>query len=290
MIHPIFLHVILALLPVALSGQGPLDGFLKGKGALDLAPSISFNSARNFAGAGGRTFPIAYKGSMISLFAEYGLSRRVDLVATAAYVFTSNRSGLQDGGIFLKYRPLRLALNGAGQIDLLLGSGLGFPLANYAPAESGALGQKALILPARILVQWQTPPGFFFLLAGGYNVRFDRLRENDVAAIRKLRPDYTPTQPANFSSLLLKAGFPTARYYLDAWLEWQHTRTGSDFLPGQPDLPQSFGVSYTQAGGTLFYSETGKNGFFISGGYIFSGRNANRLLRLTAGMVFKFSL
>lgn len=271
-----------------LNAQGPLDGFLKGKGILDLAPSFSVNSANRFEGAGGQVYDVGYKGSMLSLFAEYGLNERIDLVATGAYVFTSSKNGLQDGALLLKYRPLYRQMGRAGKLGLLLGAGLAFPLANYEPTATGALGQKAVIAPLRLIVQWETPPGIFINFTGGYNWRLDRLREADIAAVRKARPDYQPMQPANFATALLKIGFPAARYYLDAWLEGQYTRAGADYVPEVPDLPQSFGVSYLQTGGTLFYSENGKSGFYGSAGYIFGGRNTGRILRVTGGMVFKF--
>lgn len=277
------------LLPMLLPAQGPIDGYLKGKGVLDLAPSISFNSANDFVGANGQHFDIGYKGSLLSLFGEYGITEKLDVVGTAAYVFTSSRSGLQDGGLFLKYRPVYRDLQGAGRLGLLLASGLGFPLSDYEPTVSGALGQKAVILPARLILQWETPLGLFFNLTGGYNWRFDQLREVDIAEIRKERPDYQPSQPADFSTFLFKLGFPAARYYLDAWIEYQHTVGGNDYEPELPDLPQAFGVSFTQVGGTVFYADSGKNGFYVSGGYILGGRNTSKILRLTAGLVFKIS-
>jgi len=267
--------------------QGPLDGYLKGAGVLDLAPSISFNSSKKFVGNGGQTYDLGYEGTLLSLFAEYGLSKQVDLVGTAAYVFTGTQSGLQDGGLFVKYRPVYRDLAG-GRLGMLFGTGLAFPLADYEPAVSGALGQKAVIFPLRLILQWETPIGLFLNLTGGYNWRFDRLQEADIAAVRQLRPDYQPVQPANFSSILFRIGFPAARYYLDAWVEWQSAAGGSDYVPGLPDLPQAFGVSYTQVGGTAYYSESGRSGFYFSGGYILGGRNTSRMLRLTVGMVFRF--
>lgn len=267
--------------------QGPLDGYLKGKGVLDLAPSISFNSAKKFAGANRQIFDLGYKGSLVSLFAEYGLTPRLDAVLTASYVFTPVQNGLQDGGLFFKYRPVYRNLGKAGKLGVLLGTGLGFPLSDYEPAVSGALGQKAVVAPLRLIVQWETPLGVFFNATGGYNWRLDRLGESDIATIRKERPDYEPEHPADFYSALIKLGFPAKRYYLDAWVEWQHTRGGADYAPGVPDLPQAYGVSYTQAGGTVYYSESGRSGFYLSGGYILGGRNVSRILRITIGVVLK---
>lgn len=284
-----FTWLILSGVSFQVIAQGPLDGYLKGKGVLDLAPSFSVNSAKNFNGAGGQVYDVGYKGSMLSLFAEYGWGEKIDLVATGSYVFTSSKNGLQDGALLVKYRPVYRQMGRAGKLGLLLGTGLGFPLANYEPTATGALGQKAVIAPLRLIVQWETPLGVFFNLTGGYNWRFDRLREADIAAVRKMRPGYEPVQPSSFATALFKIGFPAARYYLDAWVEGQFTRGGADYVPAVADLPQSFGVSYTQAGGTLYYSENGKSGFYFSTGYIFSGRNTGRILRVTGGMVFKIA-
>ena len=286
MLRTLTLSLLLSISLPMLS-QGPLDGYLKGKGVLDLAPSFSFNSATKFDGAGGQTFDVGYKGQMLSLFAEYGVTERFDLVATGAYVFTANQSGLQDGGLYVKYRPFYEKIGNAGRLGVLFGTGGSFPLSDYEPVATGALGQKAVSVPARLIVQWETPLGLFVNLTGGYNWRLDQLDDADIVAIRAERPDYEPMEPQHFATALLKIGFPAARYYLDAWVERQQTSGGADFVPNVPDLPQAYGVSYTQIGGTAYYSESGKTGFYLSSGYILSGRNTSRILRVTLGMVFK---
>lgn len=277
----------LLFLPGILSAQGPLDGYLKGKGVLDLAPSFSFNSASTFAGAGGQRFDEAYRGQTLSLFAEYGLTRQLDIVGTASAVFTATQSGLQDGGLFLKYRPFYKELNRAGKIGAMFGGGVAGPLADYEPTATGALGQKAITLPLKFILQWETPLGVFVNFTGGYHLRLDHLAAADVAKIQQERPDYQPVDPQNFSTYLIKVGFPAKHFYLDAWSEWQHTSGGNDYVPGSPDLAQAFGVSYTQVGGTAYYSDNGKSGFFLSAGYIISGRNTSQIRRITFGAVLR---
>lgn len=287
MAHRFFFTILSLLLTLSLAAQGPLDGYLKGRGVLDLAPSFSFNRTSTFAGASGQSYDTPYQGSLLSLFAEYGVSKKLDLVATAAYVFTESQSGLQDGGAYVKYRPLRKKLGPKSQLNVLLATGAGFPLSDYAPTETGALGQKAVTVPARFIAQWETPWGIFLNLTGGYNWRLDRLDAADIQRVRSQRPNYQPTAPPHFSTVLLKVGFPAKHYYLDGWLEWQRTVGGADYQPDVIDLSQAYGVSYTQVGGTAYYSENGRTGFFLSGGYILSGRNTSRIRRITLGMVFK---
>ncbi len=283
--YSIFFLVLLC--PIFATAQGPLDGYLKGKGVLDLAPSISFNSAQKFEGANGKVYDESYTGKMFSLFAEYGLSEKFDLVGTASAVFTPIQSGLQDAGLFVKYRPVYAPLGKAGKLGVLFGTGATFPIGNYEPTATGALGQKAVTVPAKLIVQWETPIGLFLNLTGGYNFRLDDLKEADISIIRKTRPDYDPLKPQDFTTFLLKVGFPAKHFYLDGWAEWQHTSGGADYVQNVPDLPQAYGVSYTQVGGTAYYSDNGRTGFYLSGGYILGGRNTSRIQRITVGMVFK---
>lgn len=278
---------IILCFPYLALAQGPLDGYLKGKGVLDLAPSFSFNTADKFEGAGGQTYDEVYKGQMLSLFAEYGLTEKFDLVATAAAVFTPLQSGLQDAGLFVKYRPIYAPLGKAGKLGVLFGTGAAFPLSDYEPSVTGALGQRAVTVPAKIILQWETPLGLFLNLTGGYNFRLDELKDADIAVIRQQRPDYEPVDPQNFTTFLLKLGFPARHFYLDGWAEWQHTPGGADYVQNVPDLPQAYGVSYTQIGGTAYYSDNGRTGFYVSGGYILNGRNTSRIQRITFGMVLK---
>jgi hypothetical protein len=271
-----------------IEAQGPLDGYLKGKGKLDLAPSFSSNVAQKFDGAGGQVFNETYRGSLLSVFAEYGLTPNFDLVGTAAYVFTAEQSGLQDGSFWVKYRPWQRNFSKIGKLNLLLGGGIAAPLADYEPLATGALGTKSVFAPARLILQLDSRAGFFLNFTGGWNFRLDNLAAADIAEIRRVRPDYQPIEPPDFATFLFKIGLPTRRFYADAWLEIQQTRGGADFQQGVPDLPQAYGVSYRQVGGTLYYSENQRNGFFFSAGKFLGGRNLSRVLRLTGGMVFKF--
>lgn len=280
-----FFFLLLAF-PFTLAAQGPLDGYLKGKGVLSLAPSFSLNSADKFDGSGGQTYDEPFKGQTLGLFAEYGLTERFDLVATAAAVFTPIQSGLQDGGLFVKYRPLYASMGKAGRFGAMFGTGATFPIGGYEPTATGALGQRAVTVPARLILQWDSPLGLFLNLTGGYNFRLDDLKARDIDLIRQQRPEYDPIEPQDFSTLLLKLGFPARNYYLDGWVEWQHTKGGADYVQNVPDLAQAYGVSYTQVGGTAYYSENGRTGFFLSGGYILGGRNTSRIQRITFGMVF----
>jgi hypothetical protein len=143
------------------------------------------------------------------------------------------------------------------------------------------------VFQPRLVMQLNTKMGPFFNLTAGYNVRFDDLQEVDIQRIKFTRPNYLPMQPRNYATYLFKMGIPAKRYYLDAWVEYQATEGGANFVQNVMDLPQAYGVTYTQIGGTAYYSEKGKAGVYLSTGYILSGRNTSKVLRLTGGVVVK---
>ncbi len=272
----------------SLAAQGALDGYLKGKGNFVIAPSFSSNSADRFFGANGIEYDLKYNGNGLGLFAEYGLTDNFDLVGVASYIITATQNGLQDGGLFAKYRLGKWSQKKRGSLHAILGTGVSFPLSDYKPTANGALGTKSVAAPLRLIMQWETPLGLFVNLTGGYNWRLDEAAETDIAEVRKTRPDFETVSPPGYFTGLVKVGFPAAHYYLAGWFEWQHASGGSDFAPDLADLPQSYGVSYRQIGGTAYYSDSGKNGFYFSSGLMFGGRNVSRIFRITGGYVFKF--
>lgn len=285
----LFLVSLLILFSGSFSAQGALDGYMKGKGHLDIAPSFSFMRARDFAGTGGEKYDIPYNGNLLSVFAAYGITDRLDVVVSIPYIFTSTQRGLQDGGFYAKYRLVNARLGEKSKLSLIAGTGVSLPLSSYEPVAAGALGQRAIVIPGRLIVQWDTPWGPFVNLTGGYNWRLDDYKEADLARVKAARPDYDPPTPPDYTSLLVKAGLPAAHFYVDGWVEYQYTPSarGADFVPGAADLAQAYGVTYTQVGGTIYYSENGKRGVFISGGKILAGRNVSRILRFTGGIVVK---
>ena len=270
-------------------GQGAVDGYLKGKGNLDVATSFSGNSAERFLGSSGNVYDLKYKGSLLSLFAELGLSDNFDLVAVGAVVFTPSLSGFQDGAIYAKYRLGIWEVKKGYRLHVISALGASFPLSNYKPTANGALGTKAITVQPRFILQLETPPGFFVNLTGGYNWRLDEPSKADILEVQNTRPDFQPGSPSNFTTYMVKFGFPAAHYYLDTWFEWQTTNGGSNYVPDLTDLPQLYGVSYKQVGGTAYYSDSGKNGFYLSAGYILGGRNVSQIFRITGGYVFKLT-
>ncbi len=257
---------------------------------LDLAASLSGSRADKYFGGGGQKYDFSFKGQSVGLFAEGGLTKNLDLIATLNYVSSPSESGLQDGGFFAKMRVFKTKLSEKGDFLSVLGaSGLHFPVGKYEPQAVGAIGKRAVEVPAKLLVHLETRWHFFITASAGQHIRVDKNDPADIEKARLERPNFAPAEPPNFQTFLVKIGFPAKHFYADAWFESQKTRGGTDFVPDIFDLPAANGVSFQQFGGTFYYSENGRTGFFISGAKIFSGRNISPVRRISGGVVQKFN-
>ncbi len=270
--------------------QGPIDGYMKGAGELDVALGLSSTGASTFVGGGGEAVRLGFRAQLVGLFGAYGISERINVVASVPYVITDATSGLQDGALFAKglfwRKPFRKGERQVGSLDVIGALGVQIPLSDYEVVANGAIGQRAKVVQPRLLAQWNGT-GYFVSALAGYNYRFDGLDEGRLAQIQLTRPGYRPEQPHDNVNVLVRAGYPGHRLYLDAWVEFQRTLGGGNFTADVEELAQAYDVDYQQAGGTVYYSETAHWGFAASGARVLGGRNTSAFWRLTATVVYK---
>lgn len=107
------------------SAQGPIDGFFKNKGELDLALSGTYATSDQYFGG---TSKINYERdqSIIGVFASYGLSDRWNLVSSIPVI----NFQLQDAAFYAKYKMIFKG-TAKGEFSLFPAFGLSFPLSNY---------------------------------------------------------------------------------------------------------------------------------------------------------------
>ena len=272
----------------SLQAQGPIDGYLKDKGDADLALGLSATGANTFVGGDGTDYELPFRATLLSGFAAYGITDKLDLVASIPFVITEQSAGLQDGALFIKGQLLRVPLDKQEErsLDVLGALGIMVPLSNYDVVAAGAIGQRAQVVQPRLVAQYNQP-GLFVSTVLGYNYRFDELDGDRLAEIQRTRPAYLPDQPQDYLTGLLRLGIPTSKLYVDAWLEIQRTLGGSDYVPLVEELPQPYAVDYQQVGGTLYYSEGGDWGFAASGASVIGGRNTSRFWRVSATLIYK---
>lgn len=180
---------LLVLPSTAAFAQLPVNGFYSKKGDITVATSYSFKSSDDFyvgselAGANPAELG-EITSSILSLYAQYGISDRFSAVLTLPYISvksedgvadpvngTSTVDGVQDLGLSIKGKILEQDLGGAGDITLGAAAGVSFPLSDYAGGGVLSIGNQATAVTGEAIVQYNSPFKVFAELQAGYSAR-----------------------------------------------------------------------------------------------------------------------
>lgn len=270
-----------------LFSQGPIDGYLKGKGNLDMAVGMNFSRSKDYFGVNDQVYNLPYSADMFSVFGQYGITDKLDAVATIPFIFGQFENKFQDMGLFLKYRPIYKEFNKKGKFGTILSGGYTFPMSDYTPDATGALGQRAQIFPLRLVSQVEFYKGFFFNVTGTYNIRVDKLSQETINYITELNPDFKLADPENSAVFLMRAGMATTHHFFEVFLEYQKTFGGVDYVPDVLQPSQLYGVDYLKVGTTYYYGfET--NGIALNTSFIPRGRNIGNIFSVSLSFILKF--
>lgn len=250
---------------VSLFGQGPISGFMAGRGHTDFALNYSFESY-NFYFFGEEKRDRRNETKSVNLFIEHGFSDTFGLVVTLPYIWIDDiNRGLQDGSLFVKYRNQKKRY-AHGSLSFITALGISFPISSYPKDTENPIGERATLFQGRFLGQFNFDSGLFIHAQSGLNFR--------------LFPDAQTSIP-----ILLRMGFGGKNIFAEAWMEFFNTlNAGVD--------TQVFGGSgstWTKIGGTLYYSLKPNFGLFLSGSQFLSGKNIGIASRVNAGAVYKLS-
>lgn len=171
-----------ALSPTAL-GQGE-TGFTRGAGKLDTVLTFSQDRFDEFFLGPSPFAPVitGVQRQIYSLYAAYGVTDRVDLIANLAWVdaqadaeqfLISDESDLQDLTLSVKARVAEWRV-GPGNFTVAALPGVKLPVGDYASFEDNAInapGHRQVDLRARLVAQYQLDSGNWFALEGGYDRR-----------------------------------------------------------------------------------------------------------------------
>lgn len=180
---------LLILPTTAAFAQLPVNGFYSKKGDVTVATSYSYKSSDDFyvgselagenpAGLGEIT------SSILSIYAQYGISDRFSAVLTLPYISvksedgvadpingTATVDGVQDLGLSVKGKILDKDLGNVGDITLGAAAGVSFPLSDYAGGGILSIGNQATSVTGEAIFQYNSPFKVFTELQLGYSAR-----------------------------------------------------------------------------------------------------------------------
>jgi hypothetical protein len=273
------------------SAQSILSGYMNGKGNGTVAVSYTAEKYDNVflvpADADGVPVFNEVAVNSVSIFGTYGITDKLDIVGSLPYIsstgsasdavlnelgFENSRSGIQDLSVFLRYNPYTAKI-GENNLHFMLGGGVTTPLGGYDVDEGLqsiiAIGNRATTLNGLAIAQFRTPSGIFLTTQAGYSVR-----SNDVpnAVLGELR-----------------AGYGSAKFYVDAWYAGQISTSGVNILgEGFTGFFPATDVSFSRAGLTVFVPVV--SGFGVSAGVsqYLSGRNVGESTGISGAITYSF--
>lgn len=271
--------------------QSSLSGFMNGKGKGTVALSYTAESYDKvfLVPADAEGVPVFNEVNVnsVSLFGTYGISDRLDVVATLPYIsatgnasqgvldelgFENDRSGIQDLSVFVRYNPLSVAV-GENNLHFMLGGGISTPLGGYDVDEGLqsiiAIGNRATSFTGLAMMQFRTASGLFLTTQAGYSLRSGEVPNAVTGEIR--------------------AGYGSAKFYVDAWYAGQVSTSGVNILgEGFTGFFPATDVSFSRTGITLFAPIGG--GFGLSGSVsrYLNGRNVGQSTGISGSITYSF--
>ncbi len=258
--------------------QPAVDGFMKGKGNLDVVPGLSVENFSNYFGRLNELTSIKRTSISLNMFSAVGITNWLDAQVNIPYVFvTEEFKGFQDFSGYLKGALINKYYENGSNFRLMITGGVSFPMSDYETESQYAIGQQAKAIDGRIVVQYTKSNGFFIMGQGGYTHRDEPVASSYPAAI--------------------KVGWAKVEHYIDIYYDQQIAIGGNDYLDYREELKefqetditfQSLGVSYGKIGAT-YYKPWRKNwGLSLGGSYVLWGRNVGQSIMVSASFVKRF--
>lgn len=287
-----FFGILAFCVPSLIFAQSPVSGFIKAKG--EGSVTVSYFS-ENYSDVylvpeKVEETPVFNEvtRNIVTLYAEYGISDRLNVVLNLPYInskgeasattlanngFENERSGIQDLGIYGKYKIYTTATTN-GTIDFIGAAGVKFPLGNYR-ADEGlqsiiAIGNRATEFTGLGIATYKNNSGIFATGQIGYSIKSDNIPNALISE--------------------LKLGYAASKFYVDVNVANQLSdKDGVDILrngfTGSFPLTR---VNYTRIGLNAYVPIY--EGFGISGGtnaYV-AGRNLGKAIGYYAGLTYSF--
>lgn len=290
-----FLAGVAALcLGTAAQAQSLVTGFMAGKGHGSVVFTGTAERYRNvyLVPAKVDAVPIyrEVRVSSVSMFANYGITDKIEAVVSLPFVqssgranrqvldslgaaYVNSRSGLQDLSMFLKFKVLSTPV-GNSQLDLLGAAGVSTPASSYqSKADLGyiiAIGNRATKYTTVGVAQLRTPSGIFVMGQAGYSVRTNPVPDAFVADA--------------------KVGYAGIKFYAEAWASVQQSSSkGTDILqPGFTGLFTATRVNYTRLGVSLYKPISNGVGLILAASQYVAGRNVGQSTGISAGVSYNY--
>ena len=231
---------------------------------------------------------------MVMLMGTYGITRKLNVVVGAPYVWTHSTAGtlhgqhgIQDLSAWIKYQAVEQH-TGQGVLSVFVLGGASLPLTNYiADYLPLSIGLQSKTLSGRLMVDYQQG-NFFATGSGTYTWRSNITIDRNAYYTTSLHLTNEVDMP-NVAAENLRIGYRSPRLVIEALAANMNTLGGFDIRKNDMPFPSNR-MNSTMAGAHVKYSVAAVRGLELNaeGDYTLAGRNVGQATMLDVGVFYIF--
>ena len=229
---------------------------------------------------------------MFGLMGTYGITKKLNVMASAPYVTTHvtagtlhDQHGLQDLSLWVKWMFLEQNV-GNGVLSLYALGGGSVPLTNYiADYLPLSIGLQSKTLSGRLMIDYQLGK-FFTTVSGTYTYR-DNIKIDRTSYYTTTLHLTNEVEMPDMTALNVRSGYRSDRWIIEAVLANMTTRGGFDIRKNDMPFPSNR-MNATMVGAHAKYNFTFVNGLSLTGGgsYTVAGRNVGQATNFDIGVFY----
>jgi hypothetical protein len=229
---------------------------------------------------------------MVSLMGNYGITRKLNVMVGAPYVWTHatagtlhGEHGIQDLSAWLKWLAIEQNI-GKGVLSVYALGGASLPLTNYiADYLPLAIGVQSKTLSGRLMVDYQQG-NFFATALGTYTWRHNIDIDQNAYYTTSLHLTNQVEMP-DMASEMLRIGYRSDRWIIEALATNMNTLGGFDIRRNDMPFPSNK-MNSTMVGGHVKYSFKKIDGLSLNADYDYTvaGRNVGQATTISAGVFY----
>ena len=233
----------------------------------------------------------------VSFMANYGVTDRLNVIASLPYVWTeasqgvlSGMSGVQDATLAVKYQMLGTPFTKSGEMHAIAVASASTPATDYvADFLPMSIGLGSSRLAARLTLGFHAKQGWFVDGSGAYtwrgNVGLDR---SSYFTNGQLFLSDEVAMPDVFD-YRLSAGYRSRRFNIPVSFVQQFTRGGGDIRrQDMPFVSNRMDYKRVEASAQYWHGNSRNLGVQLGAAYTVDGRNVGRATTLLAGVLYTF--
>lgn len=229
---------------------------------------------------------------MFGLMGTYGVSKKLNVMVSAPYVWTHATAGtlhgmhgIQDLSLWLKWMGIEQNV-GNGVLSVYALGGGSIPLTNYqADFLPLAIGLHSKTLSGRIMIDYQLG-NFFVTGSGTYTYRSNIKIDRNSYYTTEMHYTNEVEMPDMFSANL-RVGYRSERWIIEAVGSNMTTLGGFDIRKNDMPFPSNK-MNATMAGAHAKYNFKAVTGLSLTGGgnYTLAGRNVGQATAFDIGVFY----